>query len=181
MVALTEVHDHVRAENAAWWAAHPELHDRKPYAHDAKDLAFSVVHWHHNVESSQRHKTELGESDRFFLRQYAISATRAWLAEAQRDLEIYPADHEHWRGYGHRDQESLIRNLQVAIDDFEWNDKHRNDPSDPTEEDLLGAAAFHKMKAARDQACQWLEQLLTPMQPSQDILDDLAALRDVGK
>ena len=89
-------------------------------------MAFSFLHWQHNVESTRRFGTESETTtDRFFARRYAIAATRACLIEAQTELETYPADHAHWRSYGHDDIECFIRMMQVALDDFEWNDSHK--------------------------------------------------------
>lgn len=107
-------------KNTAWWTAHPNF---KPSIGDADSLAKSVVHWHHNVESSRRFKgTEAAKSDEFFLRQYAIGATGAWLAEAQAELDAMQSTPETW--YQRRDLEVLIRTLQSALDNFEWNTKN---------------------------------------------------------
>lgn len=148
---MSNIQDRVREQNAAWWAAHPDLRKnwtdpvdpiatgkpigppdaQMPRRGTAASLARSVVHWQHNYESSLRHGTRTGDGtgpmapvDAHFGRRYAILATKAMLIEAQTALETYPPDHAFWVGYGHRDQEAYIRNLQIALDDFEWNDKH---------------------------------------------------------
>lgn len=114
-------HDEVRAAIKAWWDAHPNFREKyKPLA-PFDVMCRSVVHWHHNVELSLQHDRKSLDGDRFFLRQYAHDATRAWLLEAQANLERFPPDHAHWRGYGHIDQECLIRNLQIALDAFDAN------------------------------------------------------------
>jgi hypothetical protein len=137
---VSDVHDRVREANAAWWDRHLSLRETwghpvdREYlaAHNATpgtaiSLALSVVHWMHNAESARRHglKDAVGgarvDSDIFFMRRYAIEATKAWLIEAQTALETHPPSDPFWRGYGHRDVEVLIRNLQVALDDFEAN------------------------------------------------------------
>lgn len=126
---MSTVHERVREQNAVWWAAHPDVRGVAK-GWDATSFARSVLHWHHNVESSLRHGTKGGDGspmlagDQFFLRQYAIDATKAWLVSSQVEIETYPPEHEHWHGYGHTDIETLIRNLQVALDDFAWNDHH---------------------------------------------------------
>ena len=113
--------DEVAAKNAAWWAVHPdfrEKYSKMPYS--AASLARSVVHWHHNVESAKHHDPEKLDSELFFLRQYVVDATRAWLLEAQARLEaLGPNDWYQWR-----DTSVEIRNLQVALDDFEWNTRN---------------------------------------------------------
>ncbi len=121
---MKTLHEQVREKIAEWWTTHPDFRERySKIVSDADSLARSVVHWHHNVESARRHAPEKTNGEQFFLRQYAVIATQAWLISAQTELETYPADHSHWRGYGHRDQECLIRCLQVALDDFEYNDR----------------------------------------------------------
>lgn len=128
---MTALHDRVRAENTAWWDAHQDFDRLVPNAGTAESFAFSVVHWFHNAESSERHGTQTGDGtglmapvDRRTCRGYAIFATRRWLHESQRDLDLYPAGHAHWDSpsRGRLDVESLVRNLQIALDDFDWND-----------------------------------------------------------
>jgi hypothetical protein len=129
--------------NEAWWAAHPEV--RKTWSYpsatnfdpvvptnwhigrgSAASFAFTVVHWHHNVESAIRKGDQKWlDGQRYFLRQYAKQATTAWLIEAQTELEKYPDPKDpYWHGYGHSLNHMTIRNLQVALDDFEANKGH---------------------------------------------------------
>jgi len=111
-----------RDRNTSWWNEHPDFREKYgQMVRDTESLALSVVHWHHNVESARRHAPEKLDAEQFFLRQYATDATRAWLIAAQTEIETYPPSDAYWRGYGHTDQECLIRNLQVALDDFEAN------------------------------------------------------------
>lgn len=120
---MSDTHDDVIAKNTAWWAAHSDFLKDKANA-TAASLALSVVHWHHNVEGRRRRygKAE-ADSDEFFLRQYAISATRAWLAETQVALEaLGPTGPTTW--YQKRDLEVHVRVLQHALDDFEWNTRN---------------------------------------------------------
>lgn len=120
------LHDEVVAKNAAWWAAHPDF-KASPVA-SADSLARSVVHWHHNVESRRRYEGwSAAKSDEFFRRQYAIEATKAWLVEAQAMLVALLLDRpEDWSQK--RDQEVLVRTLQHALDDFEWNTTNQCKP-----------------------------------------------------
>jgi hypothetical protein len=111
--------DDVTVKNTAWWATHPGFAEKySKMRYDVDSLARSTVHWHHNVESRRRHQGwGASENDEFLLRQYAIAATQAWLLEAEAKCKtLGPSD---W--YQYRDLQVLIRNLQVALDDFEWN------------------------------------------------------------
>src|SRR5574337_1704538 len=100
------LHDEVVAKNAAWWTAHPDF-KAAPSA-TADSLARSVVHWHHNVESGWRRTGHPIASDEYFMRQYAIEATKAWLVEAQAELTaLGPTTPETW--YQKRDLESEFR------------------------------------------------------------------------
>lgn len=114
----------VIAKNQAWWDAHPDLRKNRPSS-TAASMALSVVHWHHNVESSWRAGGKHGpnRTEEFFLRQYAWEATKVWLIETQDELEaLGPVGPTTW--YQKRDLECRVRNLQHALDDFEWNTKH---------------------------------------------------------
>lgn len=114
------LHDETVTKNAAWWAAHPDF-KASPTA-SADSLARLVVHWHHNVESRRRHDGwSTAESEKIFRRQYAIEATKAWLVEELAKLVALGPTTPETR-YQKRNQEVLVRVLQHALDDFEWND-----------------------------------------------------------
>lgn len=144
-----QLHEKTLAANSAWWAAHPKF---KTPSFNAASLARSVVHWHHNVESSLRHAAQDVDSDRYFLRSYVIAATEAWLAESQAELDACT----NWSRK--RDLEAAVRNFQIALDNFEWNDKNKKDAKTQLEVERLTkelARAEDRNSQAREIVTAW--------------------------
>ena len=149
--------ERMREKNAAWWAAHPDF---KIYTQaTAESLAFTTVHWIHNYESSLRYGERTGDNsgpmapvNQYTARSYAILTTKAWLIETQKKLDTSPEPSpENW--YGRRDLEMHVRNLQLALDTFEWNDKHREPEKAASPQEPLPAATQRSLQPAPSMGC----------------------------
>ena len=122
---MSKLDEKTRAAIAAWFASHPKWNQGMHTSTTAASLALSVVHWHHNVESSKRYGDAAhAENDAYFLRAYAILATKKWLEESNAEMVALEADASapgNW--YRIRDHACAVYNFQRALDDFEENDR----------------------------------------------------------